>query len=124
MVGDIFIRLLRMIIIPLIMASMVAGIVSIGNIRNLGRIGLRTFIYYMATMLLAVGVGLVLVNLLQPRVGIDLGVGQSFDRSVAAAPSVVSIVTNIVPENLFGAMTARISQLKITKMFLVFILLL
>ena len=44
-VGDIFIQLLKMIIIPLIMASMVAGIVSLGDVRRLGRIGLKTFMY-------------------------------------------------------------------------------
>lgn len=56
-VGDMFIRLLRMIIIPLIFASMVAGIARIGNVRSLGRIGFRTFAYYLATTLLAVGLG-------------------------------------------------------------------
>ncbi|MHC4752623.1 MAG: cation:dicarboxylate symporter family transporter, partial [Planctomycetota bacterium] len=61
-VGDMFIRLLKAIIIPLILASMVAGIVSLGDIRKLGKIGLKTFIYYVATTTLAVGVGLVLVN--------------------------------------------------------------
>ena len=53
--GDIFIRLLKAIIIPLILASMVAGIISIGDVRKLGRIGLRTFINYLATTTLAVG---------------------------------------------------------------------
>ena len=71
--GDIFITLLKMIIIPLILISMVTAIVSIGNIRRLGRIGLRTFIYYMVTTLLAVTVGLVLVNILKPGIGVDLG---------------------------------------------------
>lgn len=103
-VGDIFIRLLRMIIIPLIMASMVVGIVSIGNIRNLGRIGFRTFAYYMVTTLLAVGVGLVLVNVLKPGAGVELAAGEGFDASAHTTPSVVDIVTDIVPKNLFGAM--------------------
>ena len=100
-VGDLFIRLLRMIIIPLIMASMVAGVVSIGNIRNLGKIGLRTFVYYMATTLLAVGVGLILVNVLKPGAGVELGMETSVE---AVTPSVVSIVTDIVPKNLFKSM--------------------
>ncbi len=103
-VGDIFIRLLRMIIIPLILGSMVAGIISIGNIRNLGRIGLRTFVYYTATTLLAVGVGLVLVNLLKPGAGVELGAKVGFEASAQATPSVVSIVTDIVPKNLFESM--------------------
>lgn len=102
--GDIFIRLLRMIIIPLIMASMVTGVVSIGNVRNLGRIGLRTFAYYFATTFLAVGVGLVLVNLLKPGVGVELGVKAQGGMAAQTSPSLVSIITDIVPENLFAAM--------------------
>ena len=103
-VGDMFIRLLRMIIIPLIFASMVSGIASIGNVRNLGRIGLRTFVYYLATTLLAVGVGLILVNLLKPGVGVALAVEAGVEQAGREVPSVVSILTEIVPENLFAAM--------------------
>lgn len=103
-VGDMFIRLLRMIIIPLIFASMVSGIVSIGNVRNLGRIGLRTFVYYLATTLLAVAVGLILVNLLKPGVGVALAVEAGVEHAGREVPSVVSILTEIVPENLFAAM--------------------
>ena len=102
--GDIFIRLLKAIIIPLILASMVAGIVSLGDVRKLGRIGLKTFIYYMATTTLAVGVGLVLVNLMKPGIGVDIGAEAATDLSSREVPSVVSIIKDIVPENLFGAM--------------------
>ena len=103
-VGDIFIRLLKAIIIPLIMASMVAGIVSIGNIRKLGRIGLKTFIYYVATTTLAVSVGLVLVNLMKPGIGVDMGAETAVDLSGREVPSVVSIIMDIIPANLFDAM--------------------
>jgi Na+/H+-dicarboxylate symporter len=103
-VGDLFIQLLKMIIIPLIMASMVAGVVSLGDVRKLGRIGLRTFAYYLATTLLAVGVGLVLVNLLRPGVGIDLGAQTGVDLAGREAPSVVSVIKDIVPKNIFAAM--------------------
>jgi Na+/H+-dicarboxylate symporter len=99
-VGDIFIRLLKMIIIPLILASMVAGIVSLGDVRKLGRIGLRTFLYYTATTLLAVLVGLILVNVIRPGMGVEK-VTKPFERE---APSLVSIIKDIVPENLFAAM--------------------
>ena len=103
-VGDIFIQLLKMIIIPLIMASMVAGIVSLGDVRRLGRIGLKTFMYYMATTLLAVGVGLVLVNLMKPGVGVDMGAEAAVDMAGRETPSIVSIIKDIVPENVFAAM--------------------
>ena len=91
-VGDMFIRLLKAIIIPLILASMVAGIVSLGDVRKLGRIGFRTFIYYMATTTLAVSVGLILVNLMKPGVGVDIGIEAGADLSGGEVPSVISII--------------------------------
>jgi Na+/H+-dicarboxylate symporter len=104
-VGDLFIRLLRMIIIPLILASMVAGIVSLGDIRKLGRIGLKTLLYYMATTILAVCVGLVLVNVTRPGVGVDIAADTSVDLSGKQTPSAISIIEDIIPVNLFEAMT-------------------
>lgn len=103
-VGDIFIRLLKMIIIPLILASMVAGIVSLGDVRKLGRIGLRTFIYYTATTLLAVLVGLILVNVIRPGARVKMGSKEGAELSQRETPSVVSIVKDIVPENVLAAM--------------------
>ena len=103
-VGDLFIRLLKVIIIPLILASMVAGIVSLGDMRKLGRIGLKTFIYYTATTTLAVSIGLILVNLIKPGVGVNIAAETVTDLSGREAPSIVSIITDILPENLFDAM--------------------
>jgi Na+/H+-dicarboxylate symporter len=103
-VGDMFIRLLKAIIIPLILASMVAGIVSLGDVRKLGRIGLRTFIYYTVTTALAVGVGLVLVNVMKPGVGVEIGTKPAEEVAGGEVPSVVSIISDIIPANLFDAM--------------------
>ena len=102
-VGDMFIRLLKAIIIPLIMASMVAGIVSLGDVRKLGRIGLKTFLYYAATTTLAVTVGLILVNVMKPGVGVEIA-EKTLDLSGREIPSVVSIIRDIIPSNLFYAM--------------------
>ncbi len=103
-VGDLFIRLLKAIIIPLILASMVAGIVSLGDARKLGRIGAKTFIYYMATTTLAVGVGLILVNVIHPGTGVNLGAEQTTEVASGEVPSILSILKDIVPANLFDAM--------------------
>jgi Na+/H+-dicarboxylate symporter len=103
-VGDIFIRLLKMIIIPLILASMVAGVVSLGDARKLGRIGLRTIGYYAATTFLAVIVGLALVNVIRPGAGVQMPAEQRIDASDVEPPSVVLIIEDIVPENLLAAM--------------------
>ena len=102
-IGDIFIRLLKMIIVPLVMASMATGVASIGNIRKLGSIGGKTFVYYMLTTILAVTVGLLLVNIIQPGVGVTLA-ASDFDPETAAAASIGSLFTDIVPNNPIAAM--------------------
>ena len=103
-VGDLFIRLLKMIIVPLIFASITAGIISLGDTKKLGRIGLKTFLYYLATTALAVVLGLILVNLIHPGKGVDLPLEQVNDFTDRQAPSIISILTDIVPENIFAAM--------------------
>jgi proton glutamate symport protein len=103
-VGDIFIRLLKAIIIPLILSSMVVGIVSLGDIRKLGRIGLKTFVYYMVTTALAVSLGLALVNLMKPGIGVELPEETSTDISERQSPTITSIIEDIIPENLFDSM--------------------
>ena len=69
--GQIFLRLLKMIVVPLVIASVMTGILGMGDVRKLGRPGLRTVVYYLATTVLAVILGIVLVNVIQPGVGLD-----------------------------------------------------
>lgn len=103
-VGDVFIRLLKMIIIPLIMATMVSGVVSIGQFGRLGRIGAQTFAYYLVTTVLAIMVGLILVNLIAPGVGASLPTAETFSAVEHEPPTVTSIIRDIVPSNLVGSM--------------------
>ncbi len=69
--GTLFLRALRMIIIPLVMASMIVGITNMGDVRKLGRVGGLTLLYYGLTTGIAVTIGLILVNILQPGAGMD-----------------------------------------------------
>ena len=71
--GEIFLNLLKMIVIPLVMLSMIVGITNLGDIRHLGSIGGRTVLYYTATTGLAVLVGIILVNLILPGKGLSKG---------------------------------------------------
>jgi len=64
--GTIFMRLLKMIIVPLILFSITSGVASLGDSRTLGRIGTKTFVYYFATSIFAILVGLILTNIIQP----------------------------------------------------------
>jgi len=71
--AQIFLRLLRMAIMPLIITSIVSAVVQVGTAYGLGRIGLRTFGYYILTSLLAIFTGQVLVNIFKPGAGAEIG---------------------------------------------------
>ena len=90
--GDLFLRALKMIIVPLIFTSIVTGVANIGNAENLGRLGLKTFSYYLLTTTFAILTGLVFVNIL-----VNGGVLQPF--------SVVLFVKN---DHAYDALSAQI----------------
>jgi Na+/H+-dicarboxylate symporter len=69
--GKLFLNLLNMLVIPLVAVSLMTGILSLGDIRHVGRTGLRTVIYYLVTTAIAVFIGIVLVNLIAPGVGME-----------------------------------------------------
>ena len=69
--GEVFLNLLTMMVVPLVMASVMSGIIGLGDIRKLGRPGGLAVTYYLMTTVLAVIVGLLMVNLIQPGVGVD-----------------------------------------------------
>ncbi|MCW0482214.1 dicarboxylate/amino acid:cation symporter [Gaoshiqia sediminis] len=102
--GDLFLRALKMIIIPLIFSSIVSGVTSMGNGKNLGRLGLKTISYYMLTSLFAILTGLFLVNLIRPGVGVDLGFAAPVDGLVNDTKSVKDIFIRMIPENIISAM--------------------
>lgn len=105
--GDIFIRALKMIIIPLIITSLITGITNIGSSRNLGRLGAKTLIYYLSTSILAIITGLILVNLIKPGVGFDINLSQSLSEYNIVQKPVKDTLLNIIPTNFFSALTSE-----------------
>ena len=103
--GELFLRALKMIIVPLLLTSIISGVANIGSGENLGRIGLKTFSYYIMTSFLAILVGLVLVNILKPGVGADLGFVKEVEGLSATSGSFGDTLINIIPSNLFEAFT-------------------
>jgi Na+/H+-dicarboxylate symporter len=71
--GDLFLNALRMLIVPLVFSSMIVGIASMGDIRKVGKVGGTTFLYYFVTTGLSVIIGIILVNILKPGVGVEIG---------------------------------------------------
>jgi len=101
-VGTLFLNALKMTIIPLIIASIVSGIASLGDIRQLGRIGTATIIYYTSTTAIAVLVGLVVVNWIQPGAGISLGDPTIPEHVLAKQDTGISdILLSLISPNLF-----------------------
>ncbi len=70
-VGTIFLRLITMIVVPLVLVSLMLGTASLGDIRKLGRIGIKTIIYFTITTIIAISIGLVLANIVKPGVGLN-----------------------------------------------------
>lgn len=104
--GDLFLRALKMIIIPLIITSIVSGVSNIGSAQNLGKLGLKTISYYILTSLMAILVGLILVNILQPGVGADLGFRKDVEGLNVVSDSLGNILLRMIPSNIFEALVS------------------
>ena len=119
--GDLFMGLLKMMIVPLIISSVIVGVASVGDFRQLGRIGAKTFLYYFATMLIAVTIGLTLVNVIDPGGAIDseqlaraeqefnesdvvkTGINENEDLPDGFGEAMLNIVRQMIPSNPLAA---------------------
>ena len=113
--GDAFINLLIMIVVPLVMASLIVGTASLGDLKKLGRIGIKTVGYYLVATMIAVSFGLVAGKAFNPGAGLDedvkarmltdyAGVTEQQLERVEEKPSLSEFLVNIVPRNPFKAM--------------------
>ncbi|HYQ58503.1 MAG TPA: dicarboxylate/amino acid:cation symporter [Draconibacterium sp.] len=102
--GDIFLRALKMVIIPLILSSIISGVTSMGEGNNLGRLGIKSLLYYLSTSTLAILTGLFIVNLVKPGIGVDLGFTQPVEGLAEKAGSVKEILYRLIPDNIVDAM--------------------
>lgn len=102
--GVIFLRGLRMIIVPLIVSSIISGVTSIGSAKNLGRMGLKTFSYYITTSLLAIVTGLFMVNLIRPGIGAQVGLEATPEELAANVSKLGDTLLGIIPTNPLEAM--------------------
>ncbi|MBS1262650.1 MAG: Proton/glutamate-aspartate symporter [Calditrichaeota bacterium] len=102
--ADIFLRLLKMIIVPLIVGSITSGVLGVGDTRNLGRLGGKTLLYYLSTSTIAILTGLVLVNLVEPGFGAQLELGAAPEIEETDSGAVWGIILRMIPENPIRAM--------------------
>lgn len=114
-VGQLFFQSLRLIAVPIVLGAIVVGVASIGDIRRLGRIGLKTFAYFIGTGVIAIAIGLLLANAIKPGHAVDPArraemtaayqarVAESVERT-HAVPSGWQTLINVIPANPFGAL--------------------
>jgi len=115
--SQIFLRLIKMVIAPLIFATLVAGIAGAGHFRVVGRMGLRALIYFEVVTTLALVIGLVAVNLTKPGVGVNLPMGQQSEIT-AKAQTWDQILLHVVPESVIDAMArGDVLQIVVFSMF-------
>ena len=106
-VGQGFIRLMQMLVVPLVFCSLVCGSMSIGDSKTLGKVGVKTIGFYLVTTALAVCIALGTALLIHPGLGLNMSAVQKADLSSTAADSSVSLVDtllNIIPKNPIGSM--------------------
>lgn len=103
-VGNAFIRLLQMLVVPLVFFSLSTGALSMGDTVSLGKIGLKTLLFYTITTAIAVAIALGLANLINPGLGMDLNIVEHTSVDIKEAPSVIETFLNIIPKNPFEAL--------------------
>lgn len=109
--GDIFIRLIKMIVVPIVIASLIVGIAGVGDAKKLGRIGLKTILYFEIVTTLAILVGVCLANFFHPGTGIDMSTLGTVDISqyqkttaeVQHDHAFIATLLNLIPSNVFAS---------------------
>lgn len=125
-IGTVFINSLKMIAVPLVLASLIVGVSNLGDISKLSRIGGKTILTYLFTTILAVSIGLILVNVFQPGKSLPMetreGLMALYDDAAGSTASQAEIlqqqsplqpVVDIVPENIFQAASQNSSMLQV-----------
>ena len=118
-VGSLFLRLLKMIVVPLIACSIIQGMIGLGSDKNFGRMGIKTLLYYMSTGLVAICVGILLVNIIQPG-NIDPNVAEKLVVDAQEVQGTISgkvagksgndfaqILVRMIPPNVFEYATSN-----------------
>ena len=99
-VGQGFLRLMQMLVVPLVLCSLICGASAIGDTKTLGKVGVRTVVFYIITTALAVAVALIVARIINPGVGMDLNTLEVAETQIATTQtSMVDTLLDIIPKN-------------------------
>lgn len=111
-IGDIFLRLIKMIVIPIVVSSLIVGVANVGDIKKLGKLGGKTILYFEIITTIAIVVGLLAANLFHPGTGVNMKTLEKTDiqsyvdtTHEVQSHSMIDTVVNIVPKNIFEALS-------------------
>ncbi|WP_432776462.1 cation:dicarboxylase symporter family transporter [Brevibacillus gelatini] len=109
-IGDVFLRLIKMIVVPIVVATLIVGVAGVGDMKKLGKIGGKTILYFEIVTTIAIVVGLLAANLFKPGVGVDMSSLAKTDihtyvetAESTQSHSMIDTFVNIVPKNVFDA---------------------
>ena len=103
-IGDLFIRAIKMLIVPLIFFSLVSGIAALGDLKKLGNVGGKALLLFITTAAISVSLGLTMGTIFQPGVGLDISLPAGIDIPQPAATSPTDMILALIPENPVMAM--------------------
>ena len=103
-VGQVFLRAIMMLVVPLVFVSLVTGAASMGDVKKLGRVGLKTIVFYLSTTAIAIIIALVLGSVFKPGIGLDMGAIEVVEVTVGSKVPLVQILYEMVPRNPIQAM--------------------
>lgn len=111
--GDIFIRLIKMIVVPIVISSLIVGVAGVGDIKKLGKLGGKTILYFEIVTTIAIIFGLMIANIIQPGAGVNMNglaksdIGKYVETTEqVTSHSFVDTFVNIVPRNIFESLVA------------------
>lgn len=101
-IGTIFINLIKMVIVPIVFTSLVVGMTSLGDLKKLGRIGIKTIFIYLFTTAIAIIIGFAVAGIIHPGIGLEMTAGDAV--KVKEAPSIMQVFVAMVPTNPVASM--------------------
>lgn len=104
-VGDMFLRSIKMLVVPLVLCSLICGVAAIGDIKKLGRVGVKTIVYYVLTTAVAISIAMFVANIIRPGVGTGLSISVAQTTvETAKAPFIMDMFVNMIPTNPIDSM--------------------
>ena len=119
-IGDLFIKLIKMIVVPLVFFCIIDAALSLGDIKKLRSIGVKTIIWFLATGGISATIGLILANIIKPGHGLQLGTAETAIE-VKELPGIYQTLLDLIPSNPFQALTSgEMMQIIVVSLFLGF----